>query len=127
MNNGIIYKSVAHLGTKRFSNKYYSMQIEFYEHNMAVADITCKKRNYAPYSRVSFDECKVESMYDYFDCLEGLAKDKVARKWFIREMKYCTNGFLTPDGHFNMEQTKAVENKIFHRSHLDIPNGKTAY
>ena len=59
MNNGIIYKSVAHLGTKRFSNKYYSMQIEFYEHNMAVADITCKKRNYAPYSRVSFDECKV--------------------------------------------------------------------
>ena len=121
MNNGIIYKSVAHLGTKRFNNKYYSMQIEFYEHNMAVADITCKKRNYAPYSRVSFDECKVESMYDYFDCLEGLAKDKVARKWFIREMKYCTNGFLTPDGHFNMEQTKAVENKIFHRSHLDIP------
>lgn len=113
MNNGIIYKSVAHLGTKRFSNKYYSMQIEFYEHNMAVADITCKKRNYAPYSRVSFDECKVESMYDYFDCLEGLAKDKVARKWFIREMKYCTNGFLTLTDTSTWNRQKRLRTRYF--------------
>ena len=130
MNSEIIYKSVTHLATKRFSSKHYSIRIAFYEHNIAVADITYKKRgcantidgrDYLRSSRVSFDECKVESMYDHFDCLHGLDKDKVARRWFIREMRYCTKDFLTPDGRFNREQAKAAENKIFHRSHLEIP------
>ena len=122
MNNGIIHKSAAHLGTKRFSNKHYSIQIAFYEHHMAVAEITYKKRNVVlGYCRVSFDECKVESMYDYLECLGGLAKDKVARRWFIREMRYCTKDFLTPDGRFNRKQAKAAENKIFHRSYLEVP------
>lgn len=73
------------------------------------------------YCRVSFDECKVESMYDYFDCLDGLDKNKVARRWFIREMKYCTKDFLTLDGHFNRKQAKATENKISHSSYLEVP------
>ena len=122
MDKEVTYKSATHLRTKRFSNKYYSIQIAFYEHHMAVAEITYKKRNVVlGYCRVSFDECKVESMYDYFECLDGLAKDKVARRWFIREMRYCTNDFLTSDGHFNRKQAKATENKIFHRSHLEVP------
>ena len=76
MNKRIIYKSATHLSTKRFSNKHYSIQVAFYEHNMAVADIAYKKRGVVlGYCRVSFDECKVESMYDYFECLDGLDKD----------------------------------------------------
>lgn len=122
MNKRIIYKSATHLSTKCFSNKHYSIQIAFYEHNMAVADITYKKRGVVSgYCRVSFDECKVESMYDYFECLDGLAKDKVARRWFIREMKYCTKDFLTLDGRFNRKQAKAAGNKISHSSYLEVP------
>ena len=64
MDKEVTYKSATHLRTKRFSNKYYSIQIAFYEHHMAVAEITYKKRNVVlGYCRVSFDECKVESMY----------------------------------------------------------------
>lgn len=68
--------------TKRFSNKRYSIQIGFHEHNMAVAEFTCKKKGYRSvrYGRVSFDECKLESMYDYLDCMDAMSMDKVARR-----------------------------------------------
>ena len=36
-------------------------------------------------------------------------------------MRYCTKDFLTPDGRFNRKQAKAAENKIFHRSYLEVP------
>lgn len=94
-NKGVKNKSVMHLSTKRFSNRHYSMQVAFYEHNMAVADIAYKKRGVVlGYCRVSFDECKVKSMYDYFECLDGLAKDKVARRWFVQ----CNLSFMYEHG-----------------------------
>ena len=69
------------------------MQLAFYGHNMAVADITYKKRGGASrYCRFSFDECTLESMYDYFDCLDGLDKDKVAKILSVicSGMKICS-------------------------------------
>lgn len=55
-------------------------------------------------------------MYDCLDMLNGLDKDKVARHWFIREMRYCTEKFLLPDGRFNRVRTEEAENRTFHCS-----------
>lgn len=110
-------------GTKHFSNKYYTIRIKFHEHNMAVADIESKKRGRIRFidGWLSFDECKLESMYDYLDCLDILYMSKVARRWFAKEMKHCTSGYLRPDGYLDRDNIKAAEDLIFYKSTLEIP------
>lgn len=121
----IVSKKAALLETKRFSNKNYSIRIDFYEYNMAAYEVDYKRRgntvkvngyDYVRSCKYFFDQCKIESMYDYFDMLKGLDKDKVARRWFIREMRYCTGHFLFPDGRFNRVRTEEAENWIFYCS-----------
>lgn len=92
MNKRIIYKSATHLSTKRFGNRYYFIQVVFYEHNMAVAGIACRKHGVVSgYCRGSFDECKVESTYGYFKCLDGLAIEQ-DRKRMIAKCLSVTGG-----------------------------------
>lgn len=121
----ITRKDALCFATKKFSNKKYTIKIDFYEHDMAVVGIQCKKRGYIKTGRwcayVSFDQCKSESMYDYFECLDCLDKNKTARRWFIREMRHCTRNFLFPNGRVDRERTKTIEREIHHCSCLEIP------
>ena len=62
------------LGIKKFSNKEYSIEIKFYEHRLAYADIDDKlwrrrrqKKNEPWMTFLIFDGCTSESMYEYFD------------------------------------------------------------
>ena len=99
------------LGIKKFSNKEYSIKIEFYDHQMAYAKIGDKlrwrrrqKKNRPWMTFLYFDECTIESIYDYFDCLDTLKYDKVARRWFMRQLRHCTDGLLLPNGHQDYEK-----------------------
>ncbi len=99
------------LGIKKFSNKEYSIKIKFYDHQMAYAKIGDKlrwrrrqKKNRPWMTFLYFDECTIESMYDYFDCLDTLKYDKVARRWFMRQLRYCTDGLMRPNGYMDSEK-----------------------
>lgn len=99
------------LATKEFSNRNYSIKITLYDHQMAYADIRDKlrwrrrhRKDRPRMSFIYFDECTSESMYDYFDCLDTLRYDKVARRWFMRQMRHCTAGLLLPDGRQDYEK-----------------------
>lgn len=111
----ITYSKAMLLESKHFRNKIYSIKINFYEHNIAVYEVDYKRRGssakvdglyYSRSCKYYFDECKIVSMYDYFYMLYGLDKDKVARRWFMREMRYCTEKFVLPDWRFNRVRTE---------------------
>lgn len=109
------------LGIKKFSNKEYSIKIKFYDHQMAYADIDDKlrwrrrqKKNEPWMTFLYFDECTIESMYDYFDCLDTLKYDKVARRWFMRQLRYCTDGLLRPNGYMDSEK---VYERMYQNEH----------
>lgn len=98
-----------YLYSKKFSNREYSICIDFFENAMAFANINDKhwsrrkhrrrwSKNVPWLSFNFFDECTYESMYYYFDCLDTLQYDKVARRWFMRQMRHCTDGLLLPNG-----------------------------
>ena len=109
------------LGIKKFSNKEYSIEIKFYEHRLAYADIDDKlrwrrrqKKNVLWMTFLIFDGCTSESMYDYFDCLDTLQYDKVARRWFMRQLRYCTDGLLLPNGYQDYEK---VYERMYQNEH----------
>lgn len=109
------------LGIKKFSNKEYSIEIKFYEHRLAYADIDDKlrwrrrqKKNVPWMTFLIFDGCTSESMYDYFDCLDTLQYDKVARRWFMRQLRYCTDGLLLPNGYQDYEK---VYERMYQNEH----------
>ena len=74
---------VKSLGSKAFSNRMYTIKIDFYDHNMADATIDLKPwrsgrwHNHQHFCYIPFDECITESMYDYEECLQMLDLDKV--------------------------------------------------
>lgn len=110
-----------YLGTKKFSNRDYSIRIDFYDHAMAYADLRDKrkwrrKRRKSWRSLLFFDACTSESMYDYFDCLNYLGNNKVAQRWFARELRHCTDGLLYPDGRQDYEKVYARMYRNFHES-----------
>ena len=109
------------LGIKKFSNKEYSIEIKFYEHRLAYADIDDKlrwrrrqKKNVPWMTFLIFDGCTSESMYDYFDCLDTLQYNKVARRWFMRQLRYCTDGLLLPNGYQDYEK---VYERMYQNEH----------
>ena len=120
---------VKHLGSKKFRNKKSVIEIEFYEHEMAEASVERKRsgafyrgrwRNARRFAYIPFDTCKVESIYDYNDCLDVLKRDKVARRWFIREMRHCTKNLIQPNGKIDMEHVQQVEDDLFHRTKASV-------
>ena len=109
------------LGIKKFSNKEYSIEIKFYEHRLAYADIDDKlwrrrrqKKNVPWMTFLIFDGCTSESMYDYFDCLDTLQYDKVARRWFMRQLRHCTDGLMRPNGYQDYEK---VYERMYQNEH----------
>lgn len=109
------------LGTKKFSNKEYSIKIKFYEHKMAYADIDDKlwrrrgqNKNRPWMTFLIFDGCTSESMYDYFDCLDTLQYNKVARRWFMRQLRHCTDGLMLPNGYQDYEK---VYERMYQNEH----------
>ena len=62
----------------------------------------------------------VESIYDYMDALKLLDGDKVARRWFIRKMRHCTDGLVGLDGKIDMEHIEQVENDQYHRTKISV-------
>lgn len=116
---------VKYLCQKVFRNKMYAIEIDFYDHNMAVATISLKPRITGRWRKhqftcyIPFDECITESMFDYEDCLHMLDLDKVARRWFIRQMRHCTEGLLKPDGRPDMAAAEKKQNRLFHRTELE--------
>ena len=104
------------LGVKVFSNKNYSIHVMLFDHGMASARIRYKKRRERQLWRwgcdsLYFDECRRESVYDTWDCLYYLQKDKVARRWFRKVLHPCVENFLMPNGHISSEQAEVVESK----------------
>ena len=100
------------LGKKKFSNREYSITIELFEHGMAYANIDDKlsyRRKGRTFvgSLLIFDDCTRECMYDYFDSLGYLKFDKVARRWFMRQLRHCTDGLLLPDGRADFKKVDA--------------------
>lgn len=121
---------VKYLRTERFRNKKSVINIDFYEHGMAEVHVECKAcwgcwkgrwRNHDNFSYIPFDECKLESMFDYLKALKVLDRDKVGRRWFVRKMRHCTGRFLKPDGRFDYEETKRIESGILHYSEIYVP------
>lgn len=109
------------LGIKRFSNREYSIMIKLYEHQMAYADIDDKlwrrrrqKKNRPWMTFLIFDGCTSESMYDYFDCLDTLQYNKVARRWFMRQLRHCTDGLMRPNGYQDYEK---VYERMYQNEH----------
>ena len=116
-----------YLYSKKFSNREYSICIDFFENAMAYADIKDKhefrrkrRRRWCkdvPWlSFIYFDECTYESVYDYFDCLDTLQYDKVARRWFMRQMRHCTDGLLLTDGRMDYDKIYERMYKNFRKS-----------
>lgn len=123
-------KKVKYLRTERFRNKKSVIKIDFYEHGMAKVHGESKfylgksgdrRRRHDSFSYIPFDECKLESMFDYLKALEILDCDKVGRRWFIRKMRHCTERFLKPDGRFDYEETRRIECEILHYSEIYVP------
>lgn len=121
---------VKYLRTEIFRNKKSDIKISFYEHGLAEVHVECKCRrrmwsrrgNFQDtFAYIPFDECKVESMFDYLKALRVLSHDKVGRRWFIRKMRHCTERFLKPDGNFDYEKTKEIESNILHYSEIYLP------
>ena len=108
---------------KYFSNKAYTIKVEIYEHEMARVDVDCKKRfrgrNYHG-GYIPFDECILESMYDYTETLERMDVDKGARKWLRKVMKHCTQGLDKPNGNIDWKKVKEKENKVFRKSYTEL-------
>lgn len=118
-----------YLRTKKFRNKRSVIEIEFYDHEMAEASVERKRRgayfkgrwrNARMFAYIPFDTCKVESIYDYIDCLDVLKRDKVARRWFIREMRHCTKNLIQPNGKIDMEHVQQVEDDLYHRTKASV-------
>ena len=109
---------VKSLGSKTFSNRMYTIKIDFYDHNMADATIDLKPwrsgrwHNHQHFCYIPFDECITESMYDYEECLQMLDLDKVARRWFIRQMRHCTEGLLRQDGRPDMDAAERKHDRL---------------
>lgn len=121
---------VKYLRTEIFRNRKSDIKILFYEHGLAEVHVECKCRRriwsrrgnfQETFAYIPFDECKVESMFDYLKALRVLSRDKVGRRWFIRKMRHCTENFLKPDGNFDYEKTKEIESKILHYSEIYVP------
>ena len=112
-----------YLGVKVFSNKNYSIHVMLFDHGMASARIRYKKRRERQLWRwgcdsLYFDECRRESVYDTWDCLYYLQKDKVARRWFRKVLHPCVENFLMPNGHISSEQAEVVESKERQQCHV---------
>lgn len=116
---------VKSLGSKAFSNRMYTIKIDFYDHNMADATIDLKPwrsgrwHNHQHFCYIPFDECITESMYDYEECLQMLDLDKVARRWFIRQMRHCTEGLLRQDGRPDMDAAERKHDRLYHWTRLE--------
>lgn len=124
-----IEKQAKHLGSKKFGNRWSVIEIDFYDHEMAEASVERKRRgacfkgrwrNARRFAYIPFDTCKVESIYDYCDCLDVLRRDKVARRWFIREMRHCTKNLIQPNGKIDMEHVRQVEDDLYHRTKTSV-------
>ena len=106
-----------YLGVKVFSNKWYSIHVMLFDHGMASVRIRYKKRkNERGLWRwgcncLYFDECRRESVYDTWDCLQYLQMDKVARRWFRKVLHPCFEKFLMPNGVISSEIAEEVETK----------------
>lgn len=127
-----IKKQVHYLRTEKFNNRWYKIEINYFDHGMAEVSVHKKPRgnflkrwlrddHLSPSSAyIPFDECKVESIYDYMDALKVLDGDKVARRWFIRKMRHCTDGLVGLDGKIDMEHIEQVENDQYHRTKISV-------
>ena len=108
---------VKYLGTKVFSNRRYSIHVMLFDHGMARVEMRYKKRkNWWLVRRwgsagLCFDECRRESVYDTWDCLNYLRMDKTARKWFRRVLHPCIERFLLPNGVISSDIAEEIENK----------------
>ena len=108
---------------KRFSNRAYSIDVKIYEHNMARVEVNCKRRfrgrgyhgGYIP-----FDECILESMYDYTETLERMNVNKGARKWLRKVMKHCTQGLEMSGGQWDWDKVREKQELISHVSCMDL-------
>ena len=111
---------------KYFSNKAYTIRVRLYEHEMAQIEVDCKKRYNPRKFRggcFCFDDCILESMYDYTETLERMDKDKGARKWLRKVMKHCTQGLEKPAGEWDWDKVYEKGNELFHKSETELtPN-----
>ena len=129
-----ITKRVKYIRTEKFRNRKSAIEIDFYEHGMAEVNVSCKTckcswssrrkrwtkrwRNHDNFTYIPFDECKMESMWDYIKALQVLDRDKVARRWFIRRMRHCTDGLLRMDGRPDIDAAEKEEDRLQHRTEL---------
>ncbi|MBP5197389.1 MAG: hypothetical protein J6035_08325 [Bacteroidaceae bacterium] len=108
---------VKYLGAKVFSNRRYSIHVMLFEQGMARVGMRYKKRkNWWLLRRwgspgLYFDECRRESVYDTWDCLNYLMMDKTARKWFRKVLHPCIERFLLPNGVISSEIAEEIESK----------------
>lgn len=113
------------LGTKKFSNRNYSIRITFYDHGMAEAhydDKLIHRHCYLVYyGLLIFDSCTVESMYDFQRSLRELRFSKVAQRWFRRQLRHCTKGLMKPDGNPDFEKVYERQNMLNHISENKLP------
>ena len=106
-----------YLGVKVFSNKWYSIHVMLFDHGMARVGMRYKKRKNERQlwrwgsNHLCFDECRRESVYDTWDCLQFLQMDKVARRWFRKTLHPCFEKFLLPNGIISSEIAEEVESQ----------------
>lgn len=107
------------IGTRYFSNKKYGIRVALYDHGMARARIFYKKNAINPWhcgpnqmadNYLCFDECKYESVWDYFECQNYLRDSKIARRWFRKTLQPCLEPFLLPDGDISIELAREYDN-----------------
>lgn len=113
------------LGTKRFSNRDYSIRITFYAHGMAEAHYDDKKirrrRGHVCYGLLIFDSCTGESIDDFMRSLRELQASKVARRWFRRQLRHCTDGLMGPDGRPDYVKVCERDDMLGHISENILP------
>ena len=103
-----------YLGVRVFSNKRYSIHVMLFEQGMARVGMrykTRKNRKQLWCSFLTFDECRRESVYDTWDCLQFLLMDKMARRWFRKVLHPCFEKYLLPNGVISAEIAEEVEAK----------------
>lgn len=107
------------IGARYFSNKKYGIRVALYDHGMARASIIYKKRrvnlwhcgeHHMASDRLTFDECKYECVWDYFECCNYLRESKPARKWFRKTLQSCLEPFVLPNGDISIELAEEYDN-----------------
>ena len=109
---------------KRFSNKAYTINVELYEHNMAIVDVDSKK-HFRGKSRwhggyILLDACLPEGVYEYVETLERMKVDKGARRWLRRVLCHCLEGLTKPNGRIDWKKVHETHDALWHTSRIEL-------